>query len=340
MDLNVGSGQTYSSIAAAFAVATLADTIVLFENRTERVVVNKMIGGFRSDASGPFTWTEPNGGFFDPNGALDANGLQIQTQECLVEDIVFSSLRSPATTIKFDNAGSTAGGSFRFKNCTFLKQFILHTNGTATIPGAWVFERCLLDGTGSSFMMQLRYWGQPGDAEGTIVAKNCIFKNAITGSIRLQGQAVADARAYVHLFNNTFIGGPALYGIGQAMRLNMVNNVLGTANTGLLPLAASYVDTNAFGYAFPAGVGGSNIQNVDLTTAGLNLTNPAAGDYTLPDGSVLVNTGTDDALTDDFNGDPRPVAEYDIGAYENQVVGAGGDVGNMKTGVGISLGLA
>ncbi|MCA9437679.1 MAG: hypothetical protein KC978_17980, partial [Candidatus Omnitrophica bacterium] len=39
-------------------------------------------------------------------------------------------------------------------------------------------------------------------------------------------------------------------------------------------------------------------------------------DYRLMRGSPCIEAGTDTGLTEDFDGNPRPVGDYDMGAFE------------------------
>ncbi|MCA9438191.1 MAG: hypothetical protein KC978_20565, partial [Candidatus Omnitrophica bacterium] len=43
---------------------------------------------------------------------------------------------------------------------------------------------------------------------------------------------------------------------------------------------------------------------------------PDNGDYHLQRGSPCIDSGTDTGLTTDLDGNPRPIGDYDMGAYE------------------------
>lgn len=114
------------------------------------------------------------------------------------------------------------------------------------------------------------------------------------------------------VLNNTIVGG--LFSIySSSSSANILNNIIYGANTSIQISSGTVVGSNNLFY------GNSNDPNqlTDPVSADPDFVNPTGDDYHISKDSPAMDAGATVALSEDFDGDARPIGDgYDIGADE------------------------
>ncbi|MCB9766881.1 MAG: right-handed parallel beta-helix repeat-containing protein [Candidatus Omnitrophica bacterium] len=152
-----------------------------------------------------------------------------------------------------------------------------------------------------------------GASRSSVTVENCVLEN--NRSQLDQGCYIGDSKTNAVFRNCTIVGSgsfpPAIAWSDSASAPTLLNCIL--VGPGILRYGQGYDDPEAeVSYSNLEGnyPGKGNI-NVDS-----KFVDSANGDYHLESDSPCINSGTDTGLTTDFDGNPRPIGRYDMGAFE------------------------
>ena len=150
----------------------------------------------------------------------------------------------------------------------------------------------------------------------------------------------------ISILENTLIGGanPQKDGClilwGQNTNVTIQNNIFYNGRNYAMDNYATTQSGSLFDhnlvYGSPSGIigsiGGSIAETNNLMNVNPILTAPATNDYHLQSGSPAIDAGAAVSVTEDFDGNPRPLgAAFDIGAYEYAGNGTGSGAGSGST---------
>jgi len=155
--------------------------------------------------------------------------------------------------------------------------------------------------------------GLNGGGSTSKIYNNVIYNNGPKGGYTGSGK----------LINNI------VYNNGQAGYIDCK----GKSSHGNIGVSSSGTIDNNYVYPTSPGITGSNA----ISVSNPMMKNPSNFDFTLLNGSPLINSGVDVGITTDFFGTPRPQgAGYDIGAYEYPS-GGGGDTTAPSAPTGVTV---
>jgi hypothetical protein len=154
------------------------------------------------------------------------------------------------------------------------------------------------------------------------LVNNVVAGNRATCGAGLFLEGMAGYPVSVTLIHNTLAGGPAggeALWAGTYVTATLVNNVVFSHTVGFTNTTPSSAIVTADYTLFDAtGVPyGSGVSSAHEFSGALAFVNPTEGDYHLGRGSAAIDQGTPTGVTDDLDGDPRPVGPLpDLGADE------------------------
>lgn len=124
------------------------------------------------------------------------------------------------------------------------------------------------------------------------------------------------------LIHNTWVGDPAGgegVWVGPYVTATLVNNIIVSHTTGITNTVPASSTVTA-DYSLFEGNGidyGSGVSSTNEVSGVVAFVAPATGDYHIGSGSAAIDAGVGAGVTDDIDGDPRPVGlAPDIGADE------------------------
>lgn len=305
------SGCDFTTLSAAISAAAATDIVELQEDRAEQVNLNKDIGIIQSD-TGTRVWSSTT------NNSQTLDLLSGITAPVTIKDIYIKATGSGSQAVRIN--GYTSGAKYLFDNVRLIATngsgdaFAINTSVTTGTGPIMTFNRCWFDGENTGDDGIAIPSGNLTVIDGLLVTNSIFHDWGGTGLV-----SARSAAERIMVVQNTNFNDCALDGLDMGTHSTGIVNCLFTNNLddfqfdGSASIAAmTFIGAEEEDTA-NLGTGGITIVSTD------NYTNEGAEDFTLKDTAPARNAGTDTGLTEDFAGDPRPVDEYDIGAYENQV---------------------
>jgi hypothetical protein len=312
--LTVGtSGATYTTIAAAIAAATSADTIRLITDISENVSLNKNIAGIEGDSpTSRRTWSN--------SSASDLLSIDSGlNQAFLFKDLILTSNSSSSGLIYHGTVGASTAITFRNVKWNHTGTAFGHNyyNQNGGVANMLTFDKCEFVGNASSS-------GAIAIANSTTTntatIKNCLFYGySVSSSQGVIANSQTSSNLVIDVYCCTFYGNDTAYASNG--RGNITDCVF-IGNTDDISLGGSAVigDFTYCGFGEQA-TGGTGCQ-FSLTAAN-EFVAAGSNNFHLNSGATCRNNGTTVAsVTDDFDGVSRPQGSaYDIGAYEYRALG-------------------
>lgn len=315
MNITIGtSGQDYSTVSGAIAVAGILDTLELQTDVTESIYIGTNFAKLYSLNDSKITSTN--------NSALLQFGTGV-TQLIAVEDIFLD--KASGNNLVVSCYGLGTGGKLKFDNVDVRSspgnnKNIMVFDNTFSTDGI-ILNRCNVHGENSN--IQDCIWLGGTTNVNAFLITNCIIRGSGTGHAGVHSGDDTTV-SILRLYNNTIVNNDM--GLEIACTSDTQNNIFAN-NTDDLVLTddadKSDFSYNSFEEQTDTGGFGSN-NNFGITSSN-EFIDESSNDYHLKSGAVSRNDGNTLAIiTEDFDGISRPQESYYcIGAYE-YIPGAGG----------------
>ena len=309
------SGCDYTTITSALAAASADDIIEIQDSRT---YTDQLFDpGFTitlqvSSGNAPtLSRTANNQEAIDLDVASAGDGVTIK-----------GDYGNPMTIISLNGnvVQSFALGAYLWAEDCYFKcddtyKQVLVFNGTYAGNGH-VLKRCIIDLNDEAGTEGVDCHTQAGASPG-LYMENCLVKNgAGTDSEYLVEVTGAQTNLQGYFINNTFEGGNE--GLKADDPVTIIDCIFANNTSDIVftsPAVKGAISYSAFEEESITGMGSGCI----TITSSDEFVNEGAGDYHLKNTADSRNSGTDTGLDDDLDGETRPIDEYDMGAYENQV---------------------